>query len=61
MLILYQDGCFRFIRISELDVIIELKGGHGFNVNKRIRWFCDDEYNFEGGETSNSGDFTTDK
>ena len=44
---------------SELDVIIEPKGGHGFNAVKELGGFfvmCN--VIFEGTESSNSGDFT---
>ena len=45
---------------SELDVIIEPKGGHGFNAIKELGgFFVMMNTNFEAGETSNSGDFTT--
>ena len=45
---------------SELDVIIEPKGGHGFNAVKELGgFFVMMNTNFEAGETSNSGDFTT--
>ena len=43
---------------SELDVIIEPKGGHGFNAVKELGGFfvmCNT--NFEGTESSNTGDF----
>jgi len=46
---------------SELDVIIEPKGGHGFNAIKELGgFFVMLNTNFEGAETANSGDFTTD-
>ena len=44
---------------SELDVIIEPKGGHGSNAVKELGGFfvmCN--VNFEGTESSNTGDFT---
>ena len=45
---------------SELDVIIEPKGGHGFNAIKELGgFFVMMNTNFEAGETSNTGDFTT--
>jgi len=45
---------------TELDVIIEPKGGHGFNAVKELGgFFVMMNTNFEAGETSNSGDFTT--
>ena len=45
---------------SELDVIIEPKGGHGKNAIKELGgFFVMMNTNFEAGETSNSGDFTT--
>jgi hypothetical protein len=45
---------------AELDVIIEPKGGHGFNAVKELGGFYVMlNTNFEAGETSNSGDFTT--
>ena len=45
---------------SELDVIIEPKGGHGFNaVTELGGFFVMMNTNFEAGETSNTGDFTT--
>jgi hypothetical protein len=45
---------------SELDVIIEPKGGHGFNAIKELGgFFVMMNTNFEAAETSNSGDFTT--
>jgi len=45
---------------SEIDVIIEPKGGHGFNAIKELGgFFVMMNTNFEAGETSNSGDFTT--
>ena len=45
---------------AELDVIIEPKGGHGFNAIKELGgFFVMMNTNFEAGETSNSGDFTT--
>ena len=43
---------------TELDVIIEPKGGHGFNAVKELGGFfvmCNT--NFEGTESSNTGDF----
>ena len=45
---------------AELDVIIEPKGGHGFNAIKELGgFFVMMNTNFEAGETSNTGDFTT--
>ena len=45
---------------AELDVIIEPKGGHGFNAIKELGgFFVMLNTNFEAGEASNSGDFTT--
>jgi len=45
---------------TELDCIIEPKGGHGFNAIKELGGFYVMlNTNFEGAETSNSGDFTT--
>jgi len=45
---------------AELDVIIEPKGGHGFNAVKELGGFYVMlNTNFEAAETSNSGDFTT--
>jgi hypothetical protein len=45
---------------SELDCIIEPKGGHGFNAVEELGGFYIMlNTNFEGAETSNSGDFTT--
>ena len=45
---------------AELDCIIEPKGGHGFNAVKELGgFFVMLNTNFEGAETSNSGDFTT--
>jgi hypothetical protein len=45
---------------SELDCIIEPKGGHGFNAVEELGGFYVMlNTNFEGAETSNSGDFTT--
>ena len=45
---------------TELDCIIEPKGGHGFNaVDELGGFFVMTNTNFEGAETSNSGDFTT--
>jgi len=45
---------------AELDVIIEPKGGHGFNAVKELGgYYVMLNTNFEGPETSNSGDFTT--
>ena len=45
---------------SELDVIIGPKGGHGSNAIKELGgYFVMLNTNFEAGETSNSGDFTT--
>jgi hypothetical protein len=45
---------------SEIDVIIEPKGGHGKNAIKELGgFFVMMNTNFEAGEASNSGDFTT--
>jgi len=45
---------------AELDCIVEPKGGHGFNaVDELGGFFVMTNTNFEGAETSNSGDFTT--
>ena len=45
---------------SEIDCIIEPKGGHGFNAVKELGgYYVMLNTNFEGAETSNSGDFTT--
>ena len=45
---------------TESDCIIEPKGGHGFNaVDELGGFFVMTNTNFEGAETSNSGDFTT--
>ena len=45
---------------AELDCIIEPKGGHGFNaVDELGGFFVMTNTNFEGAETSASGDFTT--
>jgi len=45
---------------TELDVIIEPKGGHGKNAIKELGgFFVMMNTNFEAGETSNTGDFTT--
>jgi len=45
---------------AELDCIIEPKGGHGFNAVIELGGFYVMlNTNFEAGETSNSGDFTT--
>ena len=45
---------------TELDCIIEPKGGHGFNaVDELGGFFVMTNTNFEGAETSNSGDFNT--
>jgi len=45
---------------AELDCIIEPKGGHGFNaVDELGGFFVMTNTNFEGAETSSSGDFTT--
>ena len=45
---------------SELDVIIEPKGGHGYDaVTELGGFFAMMNVNFEGAETSNTGDFTT--
>jgi hypothetical protein len=44
---------------AELDVIIEPKGGHGFNAVKELGGFYVMlNTNFEGSESSNTGDFT---
>jgi hypothetical protein len=44
---------------SELDVIIEPKGGHGFDAVKELGGFYVMlNTNFEGSESSNTGDFT---
>ena len=46
---------------AELDVIIEPKGGHGKNAITELGgFFVMLNTNFEGAETANSGDFTTD-
>ena len=45
---------------SEIDVIIEPKGGHGKDAVKELGgFFVMMNTNFEAGETSNTGDFTT--
>ena len=45
---------------SEIDVIIEPKGGHGKNAITELGgFFVMMNTNFEAGETSNTGDFTT--
>ena len=45
---------------AELDVIIEPKGGHGFNAVQELGGFYVMlNTNFEADETSNTGDFTT--
>ena len=45
---------------TELDVIIEPKGGHGKDaVDELGGFFVMTNTNFEGAETSNSGDFNT--
>ena len=45
---------------TELDCIIEPKGGHGFNAVKELGgYYIMLNTNFEAAETSNSGDFTT--
>src|SRR5210317_717692 len=45
---------------AELDVIIPPKGGHGENAIEELGgYFVMLNTNFEAGETSNSGDFTT--
>lgn len=45
---------------SELDVIIEPKGGHGFDAVKELGgFFVMLNTNFEGSESANTGDFTT--
>jgi hypothetical protein len=44
---------------AELDVIIEPKGGHGFNAVKELGgYYVMLNTNFEGTESSNTGDFT---
>jgi len=44
---------------AELDCIIEPKGGHGFNAIEELGgYYVMLNTNFEGSETSNSGDFT---
>lgn len=44
---------------TELDCIIEPKGGHGYNAVQELGGFyVMTNTNFEGSETSNSGDFT---
>jgi len=68
-----QDYTFAYITVAdiiaaggtglsgtELDCIIEPKGGHGFNAVKELGgYYVMLNTNFEAGETSNSGDFTT--
>jgi len=45
---------------AELDCIIEPKGGHGFNAVRELgAYYVMLNVNFEGDETSNTGDFTT--
>jgi len=45
---------------SELDVMIEPKGGHGYDAVKELGgYYVMLNVNFEGSESSNSGDFTT--
>ena len=45
---------------SELDVIIEPKGGHGFDAVKELGGFYVMlNTNFDGSESANTGDFTT--
>ena len=45
---------------TELDCIIEPKGGHGKDaVDELGGFFVMTNTNFEGAETSNSGDFNT--
>jgi len=45
---------------AELDCIIEPKGGHGFNSVKELGgYYVMINTNFEAGEDSNTGDFTT--
>ena len=45
---------------AELDVIISPKGGHGFNaVTELGAFFVMLNTSLEGGEITNSGDFTT--
>ena len=45
---------------AELDVIIEPKGGHGFDPFEELgAFFVILNTSFEGAETANSGDFTT--
>ena len=47
---------------TELDVIIEPKGGHGKDaVDELGGFFVMTNTNFEGAETSNSGDFQYNK
>ena len=44
---------------AELDCIIEPKGGHGFNAVQELGgYYVMTNTNFEGSESSNSGDFT---
>jgi hypothetical protein len=44
---------------AELDCIIEPKGGHGFNAVQELGgYYVMTNTNFEGDESSNSGDFT---
>ena len=53
-------ACATSLSGTELDVIIEPKGGHGFDaVNELGGFFVMTNTNFEGAETSNSGDFNT--
>ena len=52
--------CATSLTGTELDCIIEPKGGHGFNaVDELGGFFVMTNTNFEGAETSNSGDFNT--
>jgi len=45
---------------AELDCIIEPRGGHGFDAVKELgAYYVMLNVNFEGDETSNTGDFTT--
>jgi len=44
---------------AELDCIVEPKGGHGFNAVQELGgYYVMTNTNFEGNESSNSGDFT---
>ena len=52
--------CATSLTGTELDVIIEPKGGHGKDaVDELGGFFVMTNTNFEGAETSNSGDFNT--